>query len=139
MVGPPHGDHLGASREALGQLEGPLDRLRARVDEVDALESPGQQRGDARGILHLRRLDQLAVDHHVHVACGLLLHGAHDGRIRMADVAHRDARHQVVIAFALGRIEERALGVRHLDEHRRGRRLGHMAEKLFAQNRIHIG
>lgn len=38
-----------------------------------------------------------------------------------------------------GHLEERALGARHLDEHRRGRRLGHMAEKLFAQNRIHIG
>ena len=88
--------------------------------------------GDPRGIGHLRRLDHFAVDHHVHVARRLLLHGAHHVGVAVADVAHRDARHQIVIAFPVGGVEERPLGPRDLDEHRRRRGLSHVGEKLFA-------
>ena len=88
--------------------------------------------GDPRGIGHLRRFDHFAVDHHVHVARRLLLHGAHHVGVAVADVAHRDARHQIVIAFPVGGVEERPLGPRDLDEHRRRRGLSHVGEKLFA-------
>ena len=79
VVGAAHADELRAPREALGELERPLDRLGARVHEVEAVDGLRQQRGDLRGIAHLRPLDQLAVDHHVHVARRLLLHGPHHG------------------------------------------------------------
>ena len=132
VVGTAHADELRAPREALGELERPLDRLGARVHEVEAVDGLRQQRGDLRGIAHLRPLDQLAVDHHVHVARRLLLHGPHHGGIGMADVAHRDARHQVVVAAPLGGVKERTLGPLHLDQHRRGRRLAHVGQELFA-------
>ena len=119
VVCPPHGDQFGAARIAFGQLECTLDRLGPGVHEIDAFERIGQQRGNPCRILDLRRLDQLAVDHHVHVARSLLLHGPNDRRIGMADVAHRDTRHQIVVALALGRVEKRPLGPGHLDQHGR--------------------
>ena len=137
VVGPPHGDHPGAPGEAFGQFQRPLDRLGPRIDEIDAFERRRQQRGDLRRIGHLRRLDQLAVDHHVHVARRLLLNGPHHRRIRMPDVAHRNTRHQVVVTFPFGRIEKRALAPGNLHQHGRRRSLGHMGQKLFSQDRIH--
>ena len=127
-----HRDEFRAFGDALGQFERPFDRLGARIDEINAVERCGQRSGDPRGIGHLRRLDHFAVDHHVHVARRLLLHGAHHVGVAVADVAHRDARHQIVIAFPVGGVEERPLGPRDLDEHRRRRGLSHVGEKLFA-------
>ena len=132
VVGAAHRDEFRAFGDALGQFERPFDRLGARIDEINAVERCGQRSGDPRGIGHLRRLDHFAVDHHVHVARRLLLHGAHHVGVAVADVAHRDARHQIVIAFPVGGVEERPLGPRDLDEHRRRRGLSHVGEKLFA-------
>ncbi len=87
--------------------------------------------------LHLRTFDQLAVNHHVHVVCRLTSHGLHHGGVGVADVVHRHARHEVVIAFAFGGVEEYALGARHLDHHRRRRGLAHMRQKPFSQYLAH--
>ena len=132
MVGAAHGDDLRTPGKTFRQFQSPLDRLGARVDEIDAFERRGQQRRDPGGILHLRRLDQLAVDHHVHIARRLLLHGPHHGGIAVADVAHRNARHQVVVTLAFGRVEKRPFGAFDFDEHRRRRSLAHVGQKLFA-------
>ena len=50
----------------------------------------------ACGVPHLRPLDHLAIDHDVHVVGRLPLHGFHHAGIGMADVADRNARHQIV-------------------------------------------
>ena len=137
VVGATHGDHLGAGGVTFGEFQRPLDRLGARVDEIDALQRRGQRLGEAMRELHLRTFDQLAVNHHVHVVCGLTSHGLHHGGVGVADVVHRHARHEVVIAFAFGGVEEYALGARHLDHHRRRRGLAHMRQKPFSQYLAH--
>ena len=134
VVGAAHGDDLRTPGKTFRQFQSPLDRLGARVDEIDAFERRGQQRRDPGGILHLRRLDQLAVDHHMHVARSLLLHGAHHGRIAVTDIADRNPGHEVEITLAFGRIEKRAFGARDLHQHRRRGGLGDMRQKLFAEN-----
>ena len=137
MVGTPHGDQLRASGIAFGQLERPFDRFGARIDEIETRQPARKQRRHLCGILHLRRFDQLAVDHDVHVTRGLFLYGLHDGRIAVPDVAHRYSGDQVVIAFSFGRIEERPFGARHLDQHRGRRGLADMGQELFSEDGIH--
>ena len=133
----PHGDHLGTAGISLCKLQRPFDRLGARIDEVYAVDRVGHGRRETRGILHLRPLDQLSVDHNVHVVGRLPLHGPHHIGVAVTDVTHRHPRHKVVIALALGRIEKDAFGTRHLDHHGRRRCLRHMGHKLPSQYIAH--
>lgn len=132
VIGPAHRDQLRAVGVSLGELQGPFDRFGARIDEIDARKFSRQQLGDACGVPHLRPLDHLAIDHDVHVVGRLPLHGFHHAGIGMADVADRNPRHQIVVAFAFGCIEKNAFCPRHLDHHGFGRGLADVGQKLFA-------
>ena len=129
-------DQLRTTRISLSQLQRALDRLGTRIEKIDTLQRCRQQLGNTSCILHLRSLDQLAIDHHVHIARRLLLHSLNHHRIAMAHIADRHTRHKVEIALTLRRIETRALGTLHLDQHWRGRGLSHVLQKLFTQNHI---
>ena len=137
VVGTPHGDHLRTARISFCEFQRPLDRLGTRVDEVDAVYGGGHRRHKPRGILHLRPLDKLAVDHNVHVVGRLPLHGPYHIGIAVTHVANRHTRHKVIISLSLGRVEEDTLGTRHLHHHGRGRGLRHVRKKLSSQYIAH--
>ena len=132
VVGTSHRDHLRASRIALGKFQRTLHSLGSRVKEIDRVEGIGQSLGEQLRELHLRALDHLAIDHNVHILCGLALHSLHDGPICVADIAHRHTRDQIVIGLTLGRIEKDTLSTLDLDKLRRGRGLRNVAQELFS-------
>ena len=115
MVGTPHRDHFRAGGITLGKFQGTLHGLGSRIKEIYRIQRLGQALGQQTGILHLRTLNHLAIDHNMHIISHLTLHGLHNGTIAVADIIDRHARNQIVVGFALGSIEKDSLGSCHLD------------------------
>src|SRR5690625_8012108 len=94
----------------LGQLQGPLDRFRPAVDEVDPLQTLRKLRGQQRCEIRLCLLNKLAVDHHMKVTVKLLPDRVDDSRMPMPQAADGDALDQVDKGAAIGCPEQAPLG-----------------------------
>jgi hypothetical protein len=132
-------DHPRAPGQLAGQLEGALDRLGPAVRQVDVAERIGQQPGEPRGKLHLRRADVLAVDHHVRVAPRLLGDGARHIGVGVTDRGDADPGEQVEVLATVEVPDARSARAPDGDRARRVRRLREVAEEAFAQQRGALG
>ena len=102
-------DQRRASRRVAGQLDRPLDRLRATVREENLVELARCQRRDALG-----KLDRGLVmrDHRgMHHLVELRLCRRDDLGMTVAEVGDRDARGEIQVAAAVDAVEVGTLGV----------------------------
>jgi hypothetical protein len=112
-------DHRVPVGRVARDLDGVLDRLGARVGEHGlGRERSGVELADAPADLDVRLVhgDREAL---VHVALGLLLHGAHHGLGRVPAVERADPAHEIDVLAPVDVRQARA--VRALDEDRRRR------------------
>ena len=136
MICPSHRNHLGACCVSLGKFQCALDRLGSRIDKIDAFERCGQQRSNLGCVLHLRTLQQLAIDHNVHISLRLAFDGLDYGRVRVAYIADRNTGNQIVVGFTLRRVEKDTFGTLDSRHHRRRRCLADVRQKSTAQNLV---
>ena len=118
VVGTLKGQDFGSPRSALGQFEGPIDRLGPGIPPINLVH--GIRKGCQKGlrISNLRKLCVLAIDHQVHVLRSLMLHRGHDFGMAMTQVGNSDTRNKIHVGLALQVVEVNPFSPHKLERQR---------------------